>query len=152
MRRLKPSSARTRQNVVVDASVLFSAVLRPGSVPDQSLQIARTQFRLALSDAVLAEVSDVFGRRYLRGKIDAKEIQAFVQQLAARARRIAPGRAVVECRDPSDNKYLELALAADAVAIVTGDRDLLELDPWRGIRIVTPAQFLALAAEREAGT
>jgi putative PIN family toxin of toxin-antitoxin system len=121
-------------------------------VPDQSLQIARTQFRLALSDAVLAEVSDVFGRRYLRGKIDAKEIQAFVQQLAARARRIAPGRAVVECRDPSDNKYLELALAADAVAIVTGDRDLLELDPWRGIRIVTPAQFLALAAEREAGT
>ena len=43
---------------------------------------------------------------------------------------------VRDCRDPDDDKFLELALASGARAIVTGDADLLVLDPWRDIRIV----------------
>jgi putative PIN family toxin of toxin-antitoxin system len=45
--------------------------------------------------------------------------------------------------DPDDNAILECALAAQAPLIVTGDKDLLRLSPFRGIRILTPAQFLA---------
>lgn len=48
---------------------------------------------------------------------------------------------VRDCRDPDDDKFLELALASGARAIVTGDEDLLVLDPWRGIRIVKLANF-----------
>jgi predicted nucleic acid-binding protein len=56
---------------------------------------------------------------------------------------------VDDCRDPSDNKYLELALAAGATTIVSSDNDLLVLHPWRGIDNLTPAQYLARAAAGE---
>lgn len=50
---------------------------------------------------------------------------------------------VTDCRDNADNKYLELALAAQASTIVSSDRDLLVLHPWRGIPILPPAKYLA---------
>ena len=50
---------------------------------------------------------------------------------------------VHDCRDPKDNKYLELALAADAQIIVSSDNDLLTLTPWRGIHILRPVEYLA---------
>lgn len=94
----------------------------------------------------LAELQDVLSRPRLLARIGAGEARIFLLLLAEQARRIDPGIKVADSRDVDDNAYLELALAADAFAIVTGDRDLLDLDPWRGIRIVTPAGFLALAA------
>jgi len=51
---------------------------------------------------------------------------------------------VRDCRDVKDNIYLELAIAAEARIIVSSDKDLLDLDPWRGIRIVRPSEFLML--------
>lgn len=58
------------------------------------------------------------------------------------ALRFAPTERVRDCRDPTDGKYLELALAAGAEAIVSSDGDLLALDPWRGVRIVTAAAYV----------
>jgi putative PIN family toxin of toxin-antitoxin system len=52
---------------------------------------------------------------------------------------------VTDCRDPRDNMFLELALSGKADVIVTGDADLLCLHPWRGIAILTPADYLAQA-------
>jgi predicted nucleic acid-binding protein len=49
---------------------------------------------------------------------------------------------VGECRDPRDNKFLELAISGNADCIVTGDQDLLVLHPFRGISIVSPRGFL----------
>ena len=46
------------------------------------------------------------------------------------------------CRNPRDDKFLELAVHGLADAIVTGDRNLLELNPFRGIAILTPAEYL----------
>jgi predicted nucleic acid-binding protein len=46
------------------------------------------------------------------------------------------------CRDPRDDKFLELAAAGRATHVVSGDADLLELHPFRTARIVTPAEFL----------
>jgi hypothetical protein len=55
---------------------------------------------------------------------------------------IEPKTEITECRDPKDNKFLELAAAGNAACIVTGDNDLLVLDPFRNIRIITPKEFL----------
>lgn len=137
---------RTRRNVVVDANVVVSALLRPGSVPHRALDTARFRFELCVSAMTLAELQDVLSRPRLLARIGAGEARIFLLLLAEQARRIDPGNKVADSRDVDDNAYLELALAADAFAIVTGDRDLLDLDPWRGIPIVTPAGFLALAA------
>ena len=57
---------------------------------------------------------------------------------------LTPTERVNDCRDKKDNKYLELALAAGAATIVSGDTDLLDLDPWRGVRILRPADYVAL--------
>ena len=46
------------------------------------------------------------------------------------------------CRDPDDDKFLELAVSENATCIVSGDSDLLELDPFRGIPFLEPADFL----------
>ena len=58
--------------------------------------------------------------------------------------RVVPVEHLTDCRDAKDNKYLEVAAAADATLIVSSDNDLLVLDPWRGVRIVRPAEYLAM--------
>jgi putative PIN family toxin of toxin-antitoxin system len=57
---------------------------------------------------------------------------------------VEPTLRVTDCRDAKDNKYLELAAAADAEVIISSDDDLLVLDPWRGTRIIRPVQFLGM--------
>jgi putative PIN family toxin of toxin-antitoxin system len=57
--------------------------------------------------------------------------------------RFQPAISVADCRDAKDNKYLELAIVAGATIIVSSDEDLLVLNPWRGIRILRPAEYLA---------
>jgi predicted nucleic acid-binding protein len=49
---------------------------------------------------------------------------------------------IAACRDPTDDKFLELAVNGHADLIVTGDRDLLALNPFRQIPIMTPADFV----------
>jgi hypothetical protein len=62
------------------------------------------------------------------------------------AERVEPAESVRECRDPKDDKYLELAVAGGADVIVSSDvRHLLSMHPWRGISILPPAEFLALS-------
>lgn len=61
------------------------------------------------------------------------------------ADRIERPATVRECRDPKDDKYLALALAGKAAAIVSSDvRHMLSMHPWRGIQILSPADYLAL--------
>ena len=55
----------------------------------------------------------------------------------------APGERVTDCRDPKDDLFLELALASGAGILVSSDNDLLVLHPWRGVRILRPAEYLA---------
>lgn len=64
---------------------------------------------------------------------DAFEAQAF---------KIAVTDSIVACRDPKDNKVLELAVTAAAPIIISGDKDLLTMSPFRGIEIMSPRQFL----------
>jgi predicted nucleic acid-binding protein len=48
------------------------------------------------------------------------------------------------CRDPKDDKFLEIALNGHADLIISGDKDLLDLNPFRGIPILSPAGYLKL--------
>jgi predicted nucleic acid-binding protein len=49
---------------------------------------------------------------------------------------------IVECRDTTDDKFLELAVSGQASHIVSGDADLLVLHPFRGVAVLRPAEFL----------
>jgi len=65
-----------------------------------------------------------------------------LSQLRSGTLWFATTAAVTDCRDPSDNKYLELALAAGASLIVSSDADLLVLHPWRGISVLRRAAYV----------
>jgi putative PIN family toxin of toxin-antitoxin system len=136
------------ERVVFDTSSLIGAILHPESTPDKALQRALEFWEICVSVETLAELSTVLGRDKFDRYADPRQRQSFLESFRRRSRIFVvppfdfPAPAVA-CRDPRDNKYLALAFAAEAAAIVSSDDDLLILHPWRGIPILTPAQFLA---------
>jgi putative PIN family toxin of toxin-antitoxin system len=80
----------------------------------------------------------VIARPHFVALIDP-ETHAWLQSLMASAELVTIGERIAACRDPTDDKFLELAVAGHADLIVTGDGDLLALHPFRDIAIVTPA-------------
>jgi len=136
------------RRVVLDTSTLVSAALYTGSVPDQALSKVLKSFGLCASVETLAEL----GRVLDRGKFDRYRTRETRRAFAATIRRRSILFAVDPAdlsavhppsRDPRDNQFLALALAAGADALVSSDADLLVLHPWRGIPILTPGEFLA---------
>ena len=128
--------------IVFDASSLVGAAIGPDSVPRRALHKARGQDRFALSKAVHDEIVEVLHRPRLARFIDPVLRDDLLDLLVPGAAWFDPAERVMDCRDPKDNKYLELALAASASAIVSSDTDLLVLNPWRGVRILRPAEYL----------
>jgi hypothetical protein len=132
--------------IVFDASAVVSAALKADSVPEQALLRAEEVDVFALSAAVEAEIAEVFGRPRFARAIARERRDRFLNILRGAAIWFQPAEHVTDCRDPKDNKYLELALAAGAETVVSGDLDLLVLHPWRGVRILRPVDYLALTA------
>ena len=129
--------------VVLDTSVYVSALVF-GGVPQAAVDRARTApLRIAVSQALKLELVRTLERKF--GWPPARVARA-CEYLWAEAIWCDPV-AVQASRDPDDDHVLGCALATSAKVLVTGDRDLLSLHPFRGIAIVTPAAFLALSLE-----
>lgn len=128
--------------IVVDTSVLISALLKPSSIPALALTQARTLFTLAVSTDTLTELTRVLSRDYLTRYRTVDEREQFLLRYSELTELINVTVQVTDCRDPKDNKFLELALAANASILVSSDSDLLVLHPYRSIQILTPADFL----------
>jgi hypothetical protein len=135
-------------NVVFDASSIVGAALRQDSIPERALLFARRHDTICLSAAVQTEILDVLHRPKFRKYISEVTRERIFDILGAGARMFEPAERVTDCRDAKDNKYLELALAAGAFIIVSSDDDLLVLDPWRGIRILRPVDYVRLQEKR----
>jgi hypothetical protein len=135
--------------VVFDASSVVGAALRADSVPRRALLRARERHGIALSTSVFAEVEEVLGRPKFARILTSDRRQEIMGLLTAAAVWFEPDVRVQDCRDPKDNRYLELALVAGALAVVSSDDDLLVLDPWCGIRILRPRDFLAEEERRQ---
>jgi len=130
--------------IVFDASTIISAALKADSIPEQALFRAEEVDVFALSAAVDAEIAGVLNRPKFARVISRRRRERFLSLLRETAIWFDPAVHVTECRDPKDDKYLELALAAGAETIVSSDDDLLVLAPWRGVRLMKPADYLAL--------
>ena len=129
---------------VFDTNVLISALLLPDSKPRRALDLALARGKLLLSFAVLAELYDVLNRRQFRRYVDEEDIRRFLDALTREAQWVEPTAAIKVCRDPDDDKILDLAMSGAASFVVTGDSDLLALHAYQGIDILSPAQFLEL--------
>ena len=129
---------------VFDTNVLISALLLPTSKPRQALDLVLQRGKILLSFAALAELCEVLSRKRLRRYLDETDIRIFLAALAHEAQWVDADVRIKACRDPKDDKFLELAVSGGATHIVTGDSDLLALNPFRGIQIIIPHSFLEL--------
>ena len=137
---------------MVDANTVVSAALNPSGAPRRAVALARAKGTIVLSEAVHAEIAEVLARpKFARALTDDRR-REIMELLSAAALWVEPRETVRDCRDGKDNRYLELALAARATAIVSGDEDLLVLNPWRGVRVLRPAEFLHTLGASGPGT
>lgn len=127
---------------VLDTNVLVSALIFEYSTPGQAFRHALQNGQVLLSLSTLEEIAEVLGREKFGQYVTAVEREEFLQALVERARLIEPAEQIKICRDPKDDKFLELALGGGANYIISGDDDLLELSPFRGIEILRPGDFL----------
>ena len=127
---------------VIDSNVLVSAL--KGKITHALLYAAfkEGRFKLVISAEILKELAAVLYRPHLN--INPRDIKELFRLIKAKAVRInLPAPFITACRDPKDNFILELAVKSEADFIVTGDKDLLVLNPFKGISIVTLKEFIA---------
>jgi uncharacterized protein len=127
--------------VVVDTNVLVSAALKDKSLPAIAVRLAARQSVLLKSPATEAQFLEVVSRPYLAPLI-APAAREWLANLLAAAELVSVTERVAVCRDPTDDKFLELPVNGLADLILTGVNDLLVLNPFRGIPIVAPLIFV----------
>jgi len=132
----------TRARVVVDTNVLVSRLILPKSLPAHAVRKAELEAMLLISDVTMYELADVLARPKFDRYISLEDRKSFLQRLGYIAEFVPIIQLVRECRDPKDNKFLEVALNGRADVIVTGDADLLALHPWRDVAVLSPAAYI----------
>jgi len=132
----------TAERVVVDTNVLVSGLLRQSSVPGQAAARARHHASLLASQGTITELADVLAEAKFDRYVTVEQRVQFIRLIASIAEFVPIIHPVRECRDPKDDKFLEVALNGRADLIITGDADLLSMHPWRSVCITSPADYL----------
>ena len=132
---------------VVDTNILVRALIKPhGTVGPVLLRLRHGDYTLLCAQSLLEELVDVLNRPRIRHKyvLTEEDIETVVGLVLLRGEAVVPEQRNSACRDPKDDKFLEVAVAGKADVIVSGDKDLLALHPFAGIPILPPADFLRM--------
>lgn len=127
--------------VVFDTNEFVSALVIPGGRASEALQrVVDGEDTLIVSRAVVDELLSVLARKFARDREELARVAMFLSSLAE---TVAPAERLAVLSDDPDNRILECALAGSAEAIVTGDRAMLALEEFRGVRILSLAEYIA---------
>ena len=132
--------------IVVDTNVLISAVFKDDTPPFHVVEWIERHGDLLQSIDTELEILEVLGRPHIAA-MTIPLFAAGLRRILGRSQPIAIAERIAACRDPKDDKFLELAVNGRADVVVTGDADLLSLSPFRGIPIETSAAFLRRITE-----
>ena len=128
--------------VVFDTNVVISAILKCQSIPRQALDLALKSGIVLFSNETLSELQE----KLLQTRFDryvSRVIRVdFLRIFTSLTTQVTVTSIVTDCRDPRDNKFLELAIDGQANYLVTGDQDLHVLNPFQSIEVLSPKQFL----------
>ena len=129
---------------IFDNNVLVGAALLAG-VPRKAFDKLIDEGTILISVPVLLELADVLSRKKFDPYVTHDERMRFIVSFLKVAEMIETTETINVCRDPKDDMLLELAVTGDAEFLVTGDKDLLVLNPFRGVEVITPREFLEKA-------
>ncbi|MCA9938192.1 MAG: putative toxin-antitoxin system toxin component, PIN family [Anaerolineales bacterium] len=138
---------------VIDTNILVRALIKPDGTVGPVLRLLRDgQYTILYAQPSLLELIDVLNRPHIRRKyhLTSADIHTVLALILLRGEAVTPRQRFTVCRDPKDDKFLDVAVAGRADALVSGDEDLLVLHPFAGIPILTPRHFLQLLAAQPA--
>lgn len=138
------------ERVVLDTNVIISAMISLAGKPKRCVVWSIENCEVVTSQDLIEELREKLDSPRLARLCMPGEPDTTVEALAILTRIVTPAPIEPACRDPDDDLVLATAVAGMADVVVTGDQDLLVLDPFRGIRILTPAAFLDAVAASEA--
>ena len=133
------------ERAVVDTSILISAALSAVGKPAAVVDHIVAHGALVFSQPTFEELATRLHRPKFDRYLQPADRQQFLDRLAAIAVWVQISGTLAVCRDPKDDMFLETAVVALADCIISGDQDLLVLDPFRGIPILTASAFLETA-------
>ncbi|MBG1266938.1 putative toxin-antitoxin system toxin component, PIN family [Nostoc sp. WHI] len=132
-----------KSRFVIDTNTLVSSILIASSITDYAVRLIRQSGLILASVETLEELREVLSRSKFDKYVDSAIRSEFIAQFIQQSELINIQESVLACRDPKDDKFLELAVNGKADYLITGDRDLLVLHPFRNIQIINPSDFLA---------
>lgn len=131
----------SNRRFVFDTNVVVSALLLKGSTARRVFDRALALGVLLLSAKTLSELNDVLRREKFDKYLAEDERLRFLAALVRESMFVETDSVITVCRDPKDDKFLEVAVDGGAECVISGDADLLELHPFRGIAILSPGDF-----------
>lgn len=127
------------ERVVLDSNILISAIVFGGKPLDVLSMILNESIDGIISRHLLAELSDVLSKNF---SIHSTEIDLIQEEIEDVFEIVQPKKSIHVVRDDSDNKVIEAAVEGNCDYIITGDKDLLSLGIYKGIKIITASEFL----------
>ena len=132
-----------KTRVVLDAGVIVSFLLTRGEAISSIFNFWDAgKFELLVSEDILAEIVTVLGYEKIAKLVKPWEAQALLEKLRLEAELVNVETKLNVISDPKDNKYLECAVDGGADFVVSGDKHLLDLKEFKGIKILIPGDFL----------
>lgn len=129
-------------SVVIDTSAWLSGIFWRGA-PHRALQAWKSgHFEVMVSLAVLLEIEHKLAEKANEFGAELELVEEWTTLIAEEAILVEPIERIRACRDSSDDKFLEAAVAGQAEYVVSGNKDLTDMHRFRGIEIVTPRQLL----------
>ena len=128
--------------VVFDTNIFISALVIPGSLAERAiLKIIEGKDCLLISKNIIDEVLSVLSSKFGR---DGEALSHVALTLSELAEWVSPGRRVKIFRDEPDNRILECAIYGWANLLVTGDKEILQLKEYKGVKIISLKEYLEL--------
>lgn len=125
---------------VLDTNVWLSGLLWKGAPNSVLRRGTRGLFVVITSQSIIDEVAEKLVKKFRYPDIKTHRLIRFIERTSVMTQ--PSHRLDVVTRDPTDNKIIECAVAGKADYVVTGDRDLLDIQRYRSIEIITPSTFL----------
>jgi uncharacterized protein len=127
--------------VVFDTNIFVSALTLPGGRAEMAVRRTIEGYdQLVFSKAILDELLGVLARKFSRDREELARVAVWLDEIGE---WVHPARRVRVAADEADNRILECAMAGRADLVVTGDRSLLSLGKFEGIRIITLREYLS---------
>ena len=127
--------------VVFDTNIFISALVIPGGQAERAIRrITEGKDTLFISKPIISEILSVLSNKFSRDGEALSRVAVYLSDLAA---IVHPAKRINVLADEADNRIIECAVSGKADAVVTGDREMLDLRDYLGIKIISLKEYLS---------